>query len=164
MEQPIIGFSAWELIVACGNLLVLYAILRVLLFKKVKVVIDSREGEVENMYKQAENVKAEAFALKAEYEKNISGAKDKALEIINDATASANKKAEQILNDAQDEVVALKNKADLSISLERKRAMSEMTSEVAGLVTLAASKVIEKEIDENTHKNLINDFINQVGE
>ncbi len=42
--------------------------------------------------------------------------------------------------------------------------MNDMKDEMSDLVILAASKVIEKEIDKDKHKELIDEFIDRTGD
>ena len=162
--DPIISLNVWYIIVAVCNVLIIYAILRKLLFKKVKDVIDSREKEVSDIYNDADTAKDQALKLKAEYEANISDAKNKAAEIIKEAQTSAIKRTDAILEEAQKETSSLKQKAEQSIELERKKVMSELKGDISNLVTLAASKVIEKELNAADHKKLIENFVENVGE
>ncbi|MFI3227355.1 MAG: F0F1 ATP synthase subunit B [Clostridia bacterium] len=163
-NDPIISLNLWYIIVAIANVLILYAILKKLLFKRVKDVIDSRENEVSSLFSEAETAKSQAEALKAEYEQNISQAKDKAAEIIKDATVTATKRSDAIIEQANAETVAIKEKAEQAIELERKKAVNELRSDISELVTLAASKVIEREINADDHARLIADFVEKVGE
>ncbi len=159
----VITFDPWQIFVAACNLLIMFVILRKLLFSKVKDFIDARENEVRAMYDDAEKASSEANKLKTEYEANIAAAKDKALEIVNEATVTASKRSDVIIAEANKEAINIKDKAFDAIELEKKKAVLEIKSDISTLVTEAASKVIEKEIDENTHKKLIDDFIGQVG-
>lgn len=163
-EQAVIGFTGWELLVAGGNLLVLYAILKKLLFATVKKVIDDRENEVKTLFEQAESAKSDALSLKTEYENNILNSKEKAAEIIKEATVNATKRADDIISDAQVQTADLKRKANDSIELEKKRATQELRADISKLVISAAEKVVQKEINSDDHKKLIDDFVNQVGE
>lgn len=164
MNDPIIGLDLWYVFVAICNVLILYSVLKKLLFQKVKEVIDGRENEVASAFKEAEDAKAEAIRLKAEYEASIASAKDKASEIIKEATTSASKRADALVKQAEMEVTSMKRKAEVAVSVERQRVMTELTSDISQLVTLAAAKVIEKEINADDHKQLIQNFVEKVGE
>lgn len=164
MEQPVIGLGVWEVIVSIGNLLVLYFILKRILFGPVTKMIKQREDQVKSIYNDADQAKTEALALKNEYEQNIKGAKDKALEIINDATTNATRRANNIVDEAQQEARNVKEKALNSIELEKKQAFNELHKEIADIATMTASKILEKEINKDDHKKLIDDFISKVGE
>ena len=57
----------------------------------------------------------------------------------------------------------MKRKAEQSIEQERKKAMNEIKDEIAGLSVMIASKIVEKDISEEDHKRMIEDFIDKVG-
>lgn len=164
MNDPIISLDIWNIFVAICNVLILYKVLSKLLFAKVKAVIDGRESEIATAFNEAETAKAEALKMKSDYEKNIAKAQDEASDIIKEATTAATKRSDAILADAQAQTAEIKKKAEASIELERKRAVSELRSDISELVTMAASKVIEKEINADDHKELIQSFVEKVGE
>ena len=50
------------------------------------------------------------------------------------------------------------------IAQERKKAVNEVKDEIGGIAMEIASKVVEREISEKDHKDLIDEFIKNVGE
>ena len=59
---------------------------------------------------------------------------------------------------------ALKQKAEADIAQERKKAVNEVKDEIGGMAMEIASKVVEREIKEADHQDLIDEFIKNVGE
>ena len=57
-----------------------------------------------------------------------------------------------------------KQKAEADIAQERKKAVNEVKDEIGGIAMEIASKVVEREISEKDHKDLIDEFIKNVGE
>ncbi|MFI3114810.1 MAG: F0F1 ATP synthase subunit B [Clostridia bacterium] len=161
-NDAIIGLDIWYLTVAICNVLILYSILKKLLFEKVKNAIDTREREIQTNLKDADKARQEAFQLRAEYEHNIAQSKDKAAEIIMEATTTATRRSDIIMAEAIEESNAMKQKATVAIDLERKKVLSELRSDISDLVTMTASKVIEKELNADDHKKLIQDFVESV--
>lgn len=164
MNDPIIGLDLWGLFVAACNVFILYSVLKKLLFETVKSVIDARENEVTTLFNEAEKAKTEAYDLKNHYDRSIENAKDKATEILQEATQVATKRSDAILEQASAEAQTLKQKAEASIEQERKKVVSELRSDISDLVIQAASKVIEKEITADDHKQLILNFVENEGE
>lgn len=162
--DPIISLNLWYIIAAICNVLILYSILKKILFEKVKSFIDEREKEVEKTISEADSAKSQAEKLKQDYEASIADAKNKASDIIKEATATATKRSDAIIAEAHNETTAIKQKAETSIELERKKVMSKLQSDISDLVTTAASKVIQKEINAEDHKKLIQDFVEIAGE
>lgn len=157
-----IGIDLWTVLVAILNTLVLTLFLKKFFFQKIKDVIDSRDKEISDMYLVAKSTQDDVLNLKKTYEDNISNAKDKALEIVNQATITANKRSEEIVNQANLDATNLKEKAFSTIELEKKKAVLDIKQEISNLVIDASSKVLEKELNKETHKQLIDDFISEV--
>ena len=103
-------------------------------------------------------------ANKQEYEEKLNSAKEQGQEIIKQATLRAEQKENEIIANAKQEASQIKEKASKDVEQERQKVMNEIKSEISNIALLAASKVIEKDIDSNKHKELIDNFIKEVGE
>ena len=66
--------------------------------------------------------------------------------------------------EARAQAAALKQKAEADIAQERKKAVNEVKDEIGGMAMEIASKVVEREIKETDHQDLIDEFIKNVGE
>ncbi len=71
---------------------------------------------------------------------------------------------EEILGEARAQAAAFKQKAEADIAQERKKAVNEAKDEIGGMAMEIASKVVEREIKAADHKDLIDEFIKNVGE
>ena len=69
-------------------------------------------------------------------------------------------KADSQIADAE----KLRTEAEADIAQERKKAVNEVKDEIGGIAMEIASKVVEREIKEEDHKDLIDEFIKNVGE
>ena len=76
----------------------------------------------------------------------------------------ATARGEEIVGEARAQAAALKQKAEADIAQERKKAVNEAKDEIGGMAMEIASKVVEREIKEADHKDLIDEFIKNVGE
>ncbi|MBO7149096.1 MAG: F0F1 ATP synthase subunit B [Clostridia bacterium] len=159
-----VTIDVWTLIFTWGNLLILFLLMKKFLFKPVRKMMLDRENEVKEMYSDAEKSKNDADALKADYESRLSSAKQEAEEIVKNATRSATLKSEEIIADAQKNAAGIIARADKQIEAEKRNAENELKNEMSDLALSIASKVIEKEIDEDKHKELIDSFIEKMGE
>ena len=68
-----------------------------------------------------------------------------------------------MLSEASDKANDLMRKAKESIEQERKSVMNEMKDEIADLSVMIASKVVEREVNADDHKRMIDEFIQKVG-
>lgn len=161
--KPLIGVT-YELLFQLVNTFLLFVVLKKLLFKPVLGIIEAREKEIKTNLEQGERAKTEGLALKKEYEEKVTSAKVEGQEIIKQATLRAEQKSEDIVSTAKQEVLNLKEKASKDVEQERQKVMNEIQSEISDIALLAASKVIEKDLDKSKHEELINNFIKEVGE
>jgi len=68
-----------------------------------------------------------------------------------------------VLAKTNDEVGELKSKATADIEAARSAALASLQSSVADIAIELAEKVVEKNLDRETNKRLIDSFITKVG-
>lgn len=162
--ESFVGVNVWTMLFAWCNLLILYLFLKKLLFVPMKNMIDARQKEIDDMYENAENAEKEADRSKALYEEKLRLANDESEEILKNAVRRAQLKEEDILRDAQAEASRIYERAEEQIALEKKRALSEVKNEISDMAIEIAGAVIGREISEGEHADLIDSFIDNVGE
>jgi len=161
--KPVVTIT-WELAIQIINTIVLFWILRKILFKPVLNIIDAREKAIKTDIATGEQAKSEGLAFKAEYEQKLAVAKNEGQEIIKQATFRAEQKSDEIISTAKEEATSLKERANKDIAQEKEKVMNELKNDISNIAILAASKVIEKDIDQAKHEEMINKFIEKVGE
>ena len=139
-------------------------IFKKLLLNPVKKVIAERKAKADSQIADAQKLRTEAEAMKAEYEQNLQNARTEANQIVAAAQKTATARSEELLGEARAQAAALKQKAEADIAQERKKAVNEVKDEIGGMAMEIASKVVEREISEADHKDLIDEFIKNVGE
>ena len=80
--ESFVGVNFWTMIFAWINILILYIVLRKLLFKPVKNMIDSRQREIDDMYSDAQSSLDSAKQMEAEYKEKLNDAKAESEEIL----------------------------------------------------------------------------------
>lgn len=145
------------------NLLILFWILKSVLFKPVTEFMEKRTSSIRDMFESAQNDKEQSEAMKAELKQQLDKAVEEAEKIVNEAKARAEKQHEEILNKAKEEAKAIVDKARKDIEVDRKSMMDELRGQIAGIALAAASKVIQKNLDTEANKKLIDQFIDEVG-
>ena len=161
--KPVVTIT-WELAIQIINTIILFWALTKILFKPVLNIIDARENAIKEDIATGEQAKNEGLALKAEYEQKLAVAKDEGQEIIKQATLRAEQKSDEIISTAKEEANSLKERANKDIAQEKEKVMNELKNDISSIAILAASKVIEKDIDQAKHEEMINKFIEEVGE
>lgn len=162
--ENFIGFNPWTALLTLFNLILVFLILKKFLFKPVKKMIDDRQQEIDGLYEDANRTKAEAEAMKADYDRRMSDAKDQAAEIVRTAGNDARRESDEIIRNAKTEAAAIKQKAMDDVALERKKAVNEAKDDISGIALEIAEKVVEKELTASDHEALIEDFIRKMGD
>ena len=162
--QALITLDGWTFLAQICNLMIQLVIFKKLLLNPVKKVIAERKAKADNQIADAEKLRTEAEAMKAEYEQNLQNARTEANQIVATAQKTATARSEEIVGEARAQAAALKQKAEADIAQERKKAVNEVKDEIGGIAMEIASKVVEREIKEADHQDLIDEFIKNVGE
>ena len=151
--QELVGIIPWTFIAQICNLFIQMYLIKRFLFKPVHEILEKRRAAADAEITQAEEAKAKAEAIRAEYEQNMQDARQKANEILDGARKTAAIQSEKILKEAQEQSSAMK-----------KKAVNEVKGEIGDMAVEIAGKVIEREINEKDHEKLIDEFISNVGE
>ena len=161
--EDFVGVNLWTMLFAWANLLILYLILKKIAFVPLKTMIDSRQKEIDDMYGDAEKSRADAEALKADYEERMGNAKEESEEIVKAAIRRAQLREEEILREADKKAERVLERAEEQVELEKKRMVNEVKDEVSKMAIDIASAVIERDVSETEHKDLIDSFIDKMG-
>ena len=162
--ESFVGVDLLTALFKLCNMLFTFLILKKLLFKPVKKMIDDRQKEIADQYAEAERRRQEAEQAKLAYDQEIAQAKQKRDEIVREAAELAHRQERDILNAAREEAKAITAKAHSDIRQERRKVFNEMKTEISDIAIEIAEKVTEKEIDSDKHRELIDSFIDQIGE
>lgn len=161
--EAFIGVNPFTMIFAWLNLLILYFILKKLLFKPVKNMIDTRQKEIDDMYTSAEEAKSGAESMKAEYEEKLEKANEETEAILKRAVRKAQLREEEILKEAGEQAKRVLERAEEEVELEKRRAINEIKDEVSAMAIGIAAAVIERDVDKSEHEDMIDDFIRNMG-
>ena len=160
----IISVNLWQILISLANLLIIYLILKKVLFAKVQGVMNARQSQVTEMYDAADNSRTDAESMKQEYEEKLAGARDEADKIVRSATQTAQRRGDQIVQEASSQASHLKQKAEEEIAQEKRRMLTDVRGEISDLAVSIASKVVEREIRKEDQDTFVDEFIRNVGD
>ena len=146
------------------NTFILYLILRKFLFGPVTKFMQNRENEIKDQINNAQALEDHAKTLIASYENKLQRADDEGKEIVREHTQRAENRAFEIIKTAEAEIDTMKVNAHRELERERIKAVNELKDQISEITIMAASKVVEKDLNEADHKVLIDQFINEVGD
>ena len=159
LYQALITLDGWTFLAQICNLMIQLFIFKKFLLNPVKNRDRRAQGEGRQPDRRCHKLRTEAEAMKAEYEQNLQNARTEANEIVANAQKTATARGEEIVGEARAQAAALKQKAEADIAQERKKAVNEVKDEIGDIAMEIASKVVEREISEKDHKDLIDEFI-----
>lgn len=163
MNVDMLDFDIWTILFSVINILVLFFFLKKFLFGRVNAILEKRAQMVQADLEQAKQSAAEAEQLKGNYEETLRNAKQEAKEIITTARQNASVQSSEITAQAQQQADTMLKEAQKEIDRERQRTLEGVQGEIADLALAAASKLMEKQLDDETNRELVNAFLSEEG-
>ena len=164
MFESFLGVNPWTALFILLNTLTIFFVAKKFLFGPVMGMIEQRQKEIDDMYSDAGQAKAEAKAMQAEYQQKLSEAQTTSERIVKEAVARGQRREEEILSNANKEASSIMNKAYADIEMEKKKAINDAKNEISGLAVAIAGKVVERELTDADQSDLIDRFIDELGD
>ena len=158
----VISVNIWAIIASLANLLILTWIIKRFLFKPVKKMVDARRAAIDDDYAQAKAAREEAEESRLNYEAAMAAARQTSDQIIADASRTAEYRSNEIVAEARERASEIRRQAEADAILERKKAEDEMKHEIANVSAQLTGKLLQREINEEDHRNLIDSFLNDL--
>ncbi|MBR3334075.1 MAG: F0F1 ATP synthase subunit B [Clostridia bacterium] len=155
----VISVNIWAILASLANLLLLTWILKRFLFKPVKKMMDARRAAIDDTYAQAQTALDEAEENRRNYEEAMAAAKMTGDQIIADANRTAEFRSNEIVAEARERAAEIRRQAETDAILERKKAEDEMKHEIANVSAQLTGKLLQREINEEDHRELIDSFL-----
>ena len=162
--EELLGVNPWTALFTLANTVALFLVMKKLLFKPVMKIIEDRQQEIDGMYKDAGEAKEQAQALQAEYQEKLSAAQETSERLVKEAVARGQHREEEIIRQANQEASAILEKASADIALEKKKAINDAKDEISDIALAIAGKVVGRELNNNDQSELIDHFINELGD
>lgn len=160
----IISVNLWQILISLTNLTILFLLLKKFLYAPVTKMLEQRRTEIDTQYDDAETARRSAEAKDAELTERLSNAKAEAEGIVKEAADMAQTRGDKIVEDAKAQADGIIRQAELEAELELKRAEAAIKTQIIDVSTALAEKMLEREVNADDHKVLIDNFIDQIGE
>jgi F-type H+-transporting ATPase subunit b len=142
---------------------VLLIILRRVAWKPLVKIIEDRENTIAEDIRRTEQSRIEAEKIMTEQKAKLAETHEEVKKIMEENKQIAEKTRKEIVEKAREEANKIIDRGKTDIEREREEALLAIRKEVSSLVVGAASKLIEMQIDEKKHRELIDKSINQLG-
>ncbi len=146
------------------NTIVLFVVLKTFLFQPVMKMIADRQQEIDDMYAAADEAKENAQALEASYKEKLAVAAQTGEAMVKEAVLRGQNREEEILRQANAEADAIRRKAVADIAQEKKKAINDAKDEIADIAMDIAGKVVGRSLNTQDQAQLVDKFIDQLGE
>ena len=150
-----LGVSLPTLIAQIVNFVILFVLLYLVAYKPVMRMLDERSRKVQESMEQTESIKEQASHAEEEAKKQIEVASKEGQEAIARAVRTGEEIRQQAQQEARQDAEVLITRARAEIQRERDDAIGELRGEFADLTILAAEKVIDRSLDREAHRQLI---------
>jgi F-type H+-transporting ATPase subunit b len=150
-----LGISLPTLITQVVTFIILLVVLRFVAYKPIMRMLDERSRRIKESMEQAEALKAQSARGEEELKKQLEQASREGQDRIARAVKVGEDVKQKAQEDAKKEAENLITRARSEIQRERDDAITEVRREFADLTVLAAGKVIEKSLNKEEHRELI---------
>ena len=154
------GLLAWTVL----TFVLLLVVLKKVAWGPILDALEARENEIKDALNAAEKAREEAERVSSDYEDSIRKAQAEAQQIIADAKTAGEKvklDLETIASEKADEII---EKAKTQINAERVKVISEIKTVAVEISLSAAAKVIEKNLDSDDNRKLVNEALESIGQ
>ena len=152
------GLMFWTLIV----FLFLFFILGKFVFPVIVAQVEAREKKLEEEIQAAKRDREEAARILAEQLKQIEAARIEAQKIIVEGRQMGDKLRATMLEETHQQQQAMLERARREIEMEKENAIAELRREAIELAIAGASKVIEKNLDDQSNRKIVESFLSSI--
>ena len=153
-----------DFILIAGSFLLLIFLVKKYAWGNITSVLNERAEKISSDIDGAEEARKKAEVLASKREAELAGSRTEAKTIIENAKETAEKSKADILAEAKLEAGRLKEKANQEIAQNKAEALQSVKGDVADLTISLAGKIISQNLDSQAHKELIDQYIDQLGE
>jgi F-type H+-transporting ATPase subunit b len=161
-HNPILPETA-ELVYAALAFFILLALMWKFAFPAVQKAMEGRTQRIRDNLDEAERTKAEAQRILEEYQRQLADAKNESARIIDEARSTAEQMRRDLMVRAEAEVNELRDRTRQEIEAAQVRAVADLRTQVSELAIGAAEVVVQKNLDRDTNRALVERYIEQVG-
>jgi len=151
--EPGLIIWTWAVFIA------LFLLLRRFAWPAILRSTEEREHRIRSQLEEAERLNTEAKVALEEHRSLLSGARQEAHQLLQDAKTTAEKERETLLARTREEQEQVLERARKEIAAERERAIAELRREAVDLSLAAASKLIGSRLGAAEDRKLVEDYL-----
>ena len=163
MEELFKLFSLQDILFHVLNIVILYVLIRLLLYKPIRRFMQARAQRVADQLDDAQRLREQADARQAQLDAEAQQAKIDAAQAIADGVQQGQHSADEMLARAQrqvEEIVAQAREEAQRIQLESRETMR---AQAVSMAVEIAGRMLEREVRPEDHQRIIEQFLTKVG-
>lgn len=158
LVTPNVGLAFWIIV----TFFLLMIILRRYAWGPITRAMAEREKTIDTSIKRAEKALSEAKQIQADNEKARREAEREAQRILREARDEAEQVRSDEVVKTREKIQQMQQQAQAEIEREKQGALEELRAEVADLAIRAASKILHEDLNEQRHRRLVDNFIDNL--
>ena len=127
-------------------------------------MLAKRQSEIDETYRKADEANQSALENKALWDEKIGTLKKESEDMLKKAQNTAKVQGETIVQKAKEQADGIVRQAQAQAQLEFKNAEEDIKKEIVVVSTAIANKLLEREINADDHRALIDSFIEKIGD
>lgn len=157
-----IDFNFGKMLTQIGVVLVLLPAINFFFIKPLSEAINERNSELEKTFTEAEQLRSQMDAMRSEYEQRLTATEAQAREQIQAQIREAQNLRATLMAEASAKADEMVEKARQEIEQEKHKVLSEVRLHVTNLTLGATERILGKNVDSETNRKLVQEFIEQV--
>ena len=153
-----------QLVTTLVGFLILMWILKKYAWGPILDMLDQRRDKIDSDYAAAEKELSEAETLKGDFATKLGEIKVIERERVQEAVKKGEELADGIVTKARGEMDQARQKGMQDLDIEARKAELQLRDDVAALAIGAAEKLIGERLDDAKHRQLIQQYIDQLAE
>lgn len=149
-----LGLDLKLLIAQIVNFLILFFVLKKLLYKPILNLLDKRKQMIEKNVEDTRKIGERMDQIETEKQEILSNASKEAMAIIEKSKVEAEAEHKQALENAKKEISKLAERYRGQLKEEKDEMMREIKSEVAELVISSSEKILQREFSASDQRRL----------
>jgi F-type H+-transporting ATPase subunit b len=145
-------FDIWTFFFQVINFLVLLFILKRVLYKPIREIIEKRRSLIQQRIEEAEKIKKEAIGLKENYQHEIDKLHELKSQMLEKMIEEVEQERKKLIGRAEEEAARVIEKEKAVFDTEKTRHEAELKDKAIEAVTLFAANLLKEVSDEDLHK------------
>ena len=148
-----------DTLVVLISIILLLFLVKYFAWDKIEAMLEARRQKISKDLEEAEKKRKAAEEIQANAKEIIHNAEAKGQEILNTTREAASKMQDEMIKEGRDVVSRMKLDGQREVDSMKQRALAQMQGQIVDLSVQLASQILNKELTEQTHQDVIESFI-----